>query len=865
MEKKSKKFTCIALLMLVIQFFITPISGCAESVYGNLEFGDIRDAYGIGSNGAPHIAGIGQLKLNGHLVFCIEPYKITHGGSYEGNPDFDPDSISHRAVLATALWDKVLNPTSINDYRIAQAVVWSTLDGEDKFDVEHIDGIEDEYFNVKKKELNDLITDYDKKPSFDGQTVKLKLGETTEIANTVAGVDLREFDKQVSNSANIHIETRQNKLLITPTDKTKKNGNLEFKKSYKEGTPYMYKRAGVQTVYEGKIRNTNSYTLNFDIETTGSIEITKLDENKKTLEGVEFTIFTKDDKEITKVQTDKNGVAKVDNLSLDDYHFKETKSLPGYVVNSNPVEFSIKETGKINKVTVENKSIRGSIEITKMDVADRNTKLPNTEFTIYNEQGQKVGNRKTNEEGIATFENLPFGKYTYRETIAPEGYLMNETVFAFEILENGEVIKKKVEDEKIPSVKTTATDKYGGTKELHATKSVTIQDKVEYENLIVGKEYTAKGKLMNKTTNKQLFVNEKEVTAEAKFVPTEANGSISLDFTFDATGLEDNEVVVFEDLINEGKIITTHADIKNQKQTVKFVKPSIHTVATNKEDGTKEIHTTKSVIIQDNVKYENLIVGKGYTVKGKLMDKSTNKPLLVEGKEVTTEAKFTPKEKNSSVTVDFIFDATSLENKDVVVFEDICYGDTVVATHADIEDKSQTVKFVKPTIQTTATNKVDDSKELDVSKIVTIQDKVEYTDLIVGKDYTVKGKLMDKTTNKPLLVGGKEIIAKAKFTAEKTDGSITLDFTFDASNLKGKEVVVFEKLLYTDNVVAVHANIHDQGQTVKFKEVTPTQPKHEIAQTGGSVSKLPLIGFGLILLASTFFVLARRTKNNKEN
>ncbi|PEJ61675.1 VaFE repeat-containing surface-anchored protein, partial [Bacillus wiedmannii] len=182
-------------------------------------------------------------------------------------------------------------------------------------------------------------------------------------------------------------------------------------------------------------------------------------------------------------------------------------------------------------------------------------------------------------------------------------------------------------------------------------------------------------------------------------------------------------------------------------------------------------------------------------------------------------------------------------------------------------DTGQTVRFVKPTVKTTATNKADDSKTLDASKLVTIQDKVEYTGLIVGKGYTVKGKLMDKSTKKPLLVEGKEITTEAKFTAEKNDDSITLDFTFDASKLQGKEVVVFEDLLYEDNVIAAHADIHDKSQTVKFKEVKSTQSKHEIAQTGGSVSKMPLIGFGLVLLASAFFllVLARHNKKNKES
>ncbi len=152
----------------------------------------------------------------------------------------------------------------------------------------------------------------------------------------------------------------------------------------------------------------------------------------------------------------------------------------------------------------------------------------------------------------------------------------------------------------------------------------------------------------------------------------------------------------------------------------------------------KEIHSKDSITIQDKVEYTNLVVGKEYTVKGKLMNKAINKPLLIDGKEVTAETKFTAKEKNGFVTLDFTFVGAEQQGREVVVFEDLLHEGQVIATHADINDVGQTVRFVEPFIKTTATNKADGSKELDASKSVTIQDKVEYKDLIVGKEYVVK-------------------------------------------------------------------------------------------------------------------------------
>ncbi|MRB00292.1 VaFE repeat-containing surface-anchored protein, partial [Bacillus thuringiensis] len=85
----------------------------------------------------------------------------------------------------------------------------------------------------------------------------------------------------------------------------------------------------------------------------------------------------------------------------------------------------------------------------------------------------------------------------------------------------------------------------------------------------------------------------------------------------------------------------------------------------------------------------------------------------------------------------------------------------------------QTVRVVKPEVHTTATNKADEGKEIHAQEKVTIQDKVAYKDLVKGKEYTVKGKLMDKATNKPFKVDGKEVTAESKFTAKEKDGVVT--------------------------------------------------------------------------------------------
>lgn len=99
---------------------------------------------------------------------------------------------------------------------------------------------------------------------------------------------------------------------------------------------------------------------------------------------------------------------------------------------------------------------------------------------------------------------------------------------------------------------------------------------------------------------------------------------------------------------------------------------------------------------------------------------------------------------------------------------------------------------------------------------VTLRPSLDYHDLLPGKEYTIEGVLMDKATGKPLMVDDQQVTAEARFTPNQPDGTVELEFTFDASALEGKEVVAFETL-YKDGIeVAAHTDINDEAQTVRF-------------------------------------------------
>ena len=369
----------------------------------------------------------------------------------------------------------------------------------------------------------------------------------------------------------------------------------------------------------------------------------------------------------------------------------------------------------------------------------------------------------------------------------------------------------------VPNLKTTATDKIDDGKDLNAGEKQTIIDKVEYKNLYAGKEYKVSGVLMNKATGKPILVDGKEITAEKVFTPKETSGFVELEFTFDSSALKGETIVVFEHLYEKEIEVATHTDITDNDQSVYI--PEIHTTATSQIDGTKSVLPVKTVVVSDKVEYKNLIKGQMYEMSGTLVNTKT--------KEIVAKASgcFVAEETDGFVTLDFEFDATDLKGKDVVAFEELYKldenGERVkeVAEHADITDKGQTVKIVNPEIGTTATFD-DEAKKNTAKKDMTIVDKVEYKNLVVGKEYTVKGILMDKKTAEPFIsVDGKEVTAEKTFTAEKKDGFVEIEYTFNAEGMKNTEVVVFEEVYYNNELIASHTDIDDEGQTVKIIKI----------------------------------------------
>ena len=269
------------------------------------------------------------------------------------------------------------------------------------------------------------------------------------------------------------------------------------------------------------------------------------------------------------------------DLPIGSYYVKEISTDNHYILSEKkyPVvfEYAGQDTATVHISVndgepIENEIIYGTIKGLKID---RETGeniagalfgmfgINETEFT----EETAILTAESNEEGIFTFENVPYGEYIVSELKPATGYLPNVESYTVTISENKEIIEITVENDKIPELKTTAA--IDDKKEFTVNGDVTIDDVVSYKHLVPGKEYTVKGILIDKATGKPFLVDDKEITSEVTFTAEKANSEVIVSFTFEGSAItKDTEIVVFETLYRNKTEIAVHADIDDKDQTV---------------------------------------------------------------------------------------------------------------------------------------------------------------------------------------------------------------------------------------------------------------------------------------------------------
>lgn len=344
-----------------------------------------------------------------------------------------------------------------------------------------------------------------------------------------------------------------------------------------------------------------------DAPAMGQIQITKTDSDAGyPLAGTEFTVTAAEDivtpdgtvratagEAVDTITTGYDGIGQSKELFLGKYTVTESKQPSGYVLSDQSWDVELTYQDQLTEIVTESLEVQNSptkVTIEKIQ-AGTDKHLAGVQFVVWNkamaddeiDPGFAVKETYTTDEnGMISLERLQPGTYCVQETATIAGYILNDAVYEFTVSDDGRIngqdsytLTVENEKERNPQLHTTAIDLESGTHEAIAKEDITIRDYVDYTDVEPG-TYTMVGILMDQSTGEPLLVNGEQVTTEKEVQISDENGTLTMDFTFDASELNGTSTVVFEYLYpgerdnHDDTPYASHEDINDKDQTVSF-------------------------------------------------------------------------------------------------------------------------------------------------------------------------------------------------------------------------------------------------------------------------------------------------------
>ena len=488
--------------------------------------------------------------------------------------------------------------------------------------------------------------------------------------------------------------------------------------------PSGYNRNPNKVKIEARVKEINTAYFDYlaaisEKPITVTVDKTSIDEvgAKVSVKGAILALYNSKNEKVEEWTSDGNAHV-FKGLAKGDYAIKEVRTPKGYLPLEEEYKFTVKEVEEVQKQDVFNEAIPEVNTVAKFDTGVKES-LPKEEVTVLDKfEYKKVLKDHPYEirTKLVEKDNISHVIAEDNREFTPEAYKGEETLkFTFNAKElEGKrlvvlaelhrldrkgntlvAVHKDINnvDETVvfPKIKTTATDKKDGGKDLFAGEKQTVKDKVSYFNLIIGRVYKVMGKLVDEETGEPILDNGKAVTAEKEFTAMQSNGFVELEFTFNASALAGKTVVVFEDMYQDKIKIATHTDITDKEQSIYI--PKITTKLTGKDSDKKKFHAREKIRLTDTMQYENFVKGSVYYAKGEVVNYKTGKVIK------RSEGNFIADEKNGEASLDFTINGKGLEGARLVCFEEIYTvdeegnPDKLIAIHKDINDENQSVRI----------------------------------------------------------------------------------------------------------------------------------------------------------------------------
>ena len=577
------------------------------------------------------------------------------------------------------------------------------------------------------------------------------------------------------------------------------------------------------------------------------VRLVKSEKGSETpLSGVTFHFWKKgEENEKREVTTEKDGTILLEQLLPGTYCFQEIRTLPGYILDPAVYEVVVEADGTINGekeeiLNVENDYTK--VEFTKYDRASGKV-LEDGRYQITDLSGNVVDEWKGKKTPHLTEKLLPGTEYIFKEIEAPSGYLVAEDV-RFTVVNTEEIQKVRMEDEnamgKIRIVKTDRSTKErlnGAVFEIHAAEDIITPD---------GTVQLKKGELADTITtgieiedmeekgagiacSKELFFGKYVITEKKPPVGYVLDQqSYPIDLTYED---QDTPIVLktlhLKNTSTELTILKQDAETKEPLSGVRF---TVRDSAMPIENGDTSISAIQLWTTDENgeIHLRGLLPGTYWiqetmTVPGYMLDPVKYTIEVSEDGQITADGKST--------------DILRIQNK-----------------------KTQL-------LGTKARSEKTGTQEAFPEKETVLIDTLDFRNLQTGQEYRIVGTLMDRENGEVLHVDGKTVTAETCFVPEEKDGTAEVRFSFDATGLNGKSVVVFEKVYIGETEILSHEDLEDQEQTILFGVKMPamkTEEKPESVKTGDDAWFLAAVLLTVVISGSMVVAdLVYRRKRRK--
>ncbi len=463
----KNKVLCCLLLLATIFNFIPSVN--AQSMEDTLYI-DYSNEWWVatkGYTGTHYVKTKEQMirrRSDNKAVYCIQPQvrfiDDSHvSGIIDQNQMIDISSLSRETIdrinLLTYYGYGYTGHTSSEWYYATQMMIWDTTQPGWVYPIADNDAslTRSDRYDTYYNEINDLINKHTNRPSFHGQTLTLRVGETTTIHdnNNLLG----KFYTGVENE-HYKADVVGNDLIVTP--KTAYNGEITLNAKENPNPPMLYIGAQQLVIsisdpdyHFTKIKLDSLIEGKF-IKYYGSSE----DGVYRTEKNAEFEIYNSDTNTLlATVKTNDDGLFTYE-FGIGNYRIHQVKGEKGYKFIKD-INFTVDSNSKKEEFVLKNESTSNPLEFTKTDISTGKP-LPNTTIEIYNEKDQLIFTGTTDSNGKIVIKDLEYGKYYILEKNAPNGYKVNPNKIYFEIFEDGKIVKATMQDELIEVPNTGISD-----------------------------------------------------------------------------------------------------------------------------------------------------------------------------------------------------------------------------------------------------------------------------------------------------------------------------------------------------------------------------------------------------------------------